>query len=238
MTIPAHYRFLIMSDDSFIREVEEELRSDQLKSFWDSYKYLIIGGAVAIVVVTAGLRYWDYRTQTISGESGSRFIDAVELSNDGKHDEAIAALQKLAEDGHGQYPALAKIRLAAEYAKNGKPDEGIAAFDSIANDTAFDETLRNVARLRAGLLLVDHGSYDQVADRLQSMADTGKSFRHSAREGLGLSAWKAKDYKQALIWFEAISEDVSAPAGVRQRAAIMLELLAGVGVEPEKTQEG
>lgn len=222
-----------MSDDSFIREVEEELRSDKLNSFWANYKYLVIGGAVAIVVGTAGHGIWDSQVQTKAGASGSRFIEAVELSNDGQHDQAIEALEALAADGYGQYPALAKIRLAAEYAKQGNPEDAVAAFDSIANDTAFNETLRDVARLRAGLLLVDHGTYANVAERLQAMADTGKSFRHSAREGLGLAAWKAADFKQALIWFDAISQDNSAPDGVRQRATIMLELLAGEGFVPD-----
>ncbi len=227
-----------MSDDSFIREVEDELRSDKLNTFWSKYKVLIIGGAAAIVLGTAGKQGWDYWQNSVSAASGDRFIEAVELSNDGKHDEAISALEALSGDGSGQYPALAKIRLAAEYAKNGDPEKAVEAFDTISDDTSFDDSLRNVARLRSGLLLVDHGSYDQVSDRLLSMADTGKSFRHSAREGLGLAAWKAKDYKQALIWFQAIIDDIQAPAGVRERANIMMQLLAGQGVKPEETQEG
>ena len=101
---------------------------------------------------------------------------------------------------------------------------------------SFDETLRDVAQLRAGLLLVDHGTYDQVADRLETMADTGKAFRHSAREGLGLAAWKAEKYPESLIWFTAIEEDIEAPQGVRQRTNILLELLKGKGFTAEPPQ--
>lgn len=227
-----------MSDESFIREVEEELRSDQLKGFWEKYKFFIIGGAIAIVVATAGYRYWDFRSQSIAAESGARFLEAIDLSNEGKHEDAIAALEGLVADGSGQYPALAKIRLAAELSKSGDQEKAVEAFDTIANDTGFDETLRNVARLRAGLLLVDTGTYDQVADRLQSMADTGKSFRHSAREGLGLSAWKHKRHEDALVWYQSIVEDQAAPGGVRDRAELMMELLAGQGFKPEETQQG
>lgn len=227
-----------MSDESFIREVEEELRSDRLKTFWEKYKVLIVVGAIAIVVGTAGYRFWEFRQGTQAAQSGTEFLAAIELSNDGNHDEAIAALEALTNEGSGQYPALAKIRLAAEFAKNGDPQKAIEAFDTIANDTGFDETLRNVARLRSGLLLVDQGSYDQVADRLQSMADTGQAFRHSAREGLGLAAWKVERFDDAVVWFQAIVEDQSAPGGVRERARIMLDLLAGEGVTPAETQEG
>ena len=79
--------------------------------------------------------------------------------------------------------------------------------------------------------MVDHGSYDQVADRLESMAGTGHAFRHSAREGLGLAAWKANDLKQTYKWFNAVSEDVATPSGVRARVQVMLSLLAGKGVD-------
>ncbi len=218
-----------MSDDSFIREVDEELRSDQFKGFWDKYKWLVIGGAVAIVVGTASYRGWISYSERIAGESGDRFLEAVELSNDGKHEEAIAVLEKLGVEGVGEYPALAKIRLAAEYAKQGNNDQAVEAFDSIAGDNSFDETLRNVARLRAGLLLVDHGSYEEVTGRLQSMSNTGQPFRHSAREGLGLSAWKHKKYEDSLRWYTAVAEDAQAPGGIRERARLMLQLLAGKG---------
>ena len=36
-----------MSEESFIREVDEELRSDQVRKFWDRYKWLVIGVAVS-----------------------------------------------------------------------------------------------------------------------------------------------------------------------------------------------
>lgn len=226
-----------MSDDSFMREVEDELRSDKVSDFWKKYKLLVIGGAIAIVLGTAGSGFYTSYSQNVAGESGDQFLSAIELSNDGKHDEAIAQLETLGKEGVGQYPALAQIRLASEFSKKGEPDKAVEAFDAIANDTNFDDTLRNVARLRAGLLLVDSGTYDQVSDRLQSMSETGKSFRHSARDGLGLSAWKHEQYKNALVWFQAISEDQGSPNGIRQRAGLMLQLLAGKGFVPDEPKE-
>jgi len=221
-----------MSDDSFIREVDEELRSDQAKHFWDKYKWLVIIGAVSIVAATAGYNFWTSYNDKIAGASGDRFLEAVDLSNDGKHDEAIEVLEALGKDGVGEYPALAKIRLAAEYARKDDPAKAVEAFDSITNDAGFDPVLRNVATLRAGLLQVDHGTYEDVSTRLQPMAETGKPFRHSAREGLGLSAWKHGKYDDAQLWFTTIMEDAGSPSGIRARASIMLQLLAGKGVKP------
>ena len=44
-----------MSDDSFIREVNEELRQDQAKALWDRYGPIVLGIAVAVVLATASL---------------------------------------------------------------------------------------------------------------------------------------------------------------------------------------
>ena len=49
-----------MSDDSFIREVEEELRSDRLKKVWNQFGAFIIGAAIVIVVATAAWRGSEY----------------------------------------------------------------------------------------------------------------------------------------------------------------------------------
>ncbi len=219
-----------MSDDSFIREVDEELRSERMKSIWSRFGNVIIGIAVLIVLLTAGYRGWQYYTEQQAAKSGDSFLAAIELSNDGKHDEAIATLEELGNTGHGQYPALAKIRIAAELAKKGEVDAAVAAFDEISSDSNFDTALRDIANLRAGLLLVDTGTFEEVSRRLEPLAETGKSFRHSAREGLGLVAWREKRFKDAYKWFQTIRSDVAAPSGVRTRATVMLELLAGEGV--------
>ncbi len=220
-----------MSDDSFIREVDEELRSDRMQAIWSRFGNVIIGIAVLIVVLTASYRGWQYYSEEQAAKSGDAFLAAIELSNEGKHEEAIAALEELGKSGSGQYPALAKIRIAGVLAQKADIDEAVKAFDAIAADSGFDQTLRKVAKLRAGLLLVDTSGYDEVLSRLEAMADSGESFRHSAREGLGLSAWKENRSKDAYKWFKTITDDIGAPNGVRSRAAMMLELLAGKGVD-------
>ena len=42
-----------MSDDSFIREVNEELRQDQLHNLWKRYGALAIAAAVVVVLAAA-----------------------------------------------------------------------------------------------------------------------------------------------------------------------------------------
>ena len=55
-----------MSDTEFIRDVDEELRRDQMKSLWDRYGLYVIGAAVLIVALTAGYRGWDAWQRSLS----------------------------------------------------------------------------------------------------------------------------------------------------------------------------
>src|SRR5690554_4621751 len=115
-----------MSDDSFIREVEEELRSDRLKGFWDRFGTIIIGIAVLIVVATAGYRGYEYYSQTQASASGDRFLAALNLANEGKPDEALSVLQALEADGYGAYPVLARMRAATVLQEKGDTEGAVA----------------------------------------------------------------------------------------------------------------
>ena len=225
-----------MSDDSFIREVDEELRHDQAKELWQRYGNWIIGAAVAIVVATAGFRGWEYYSNSVAAKSGDQFMQAIALSNDGNHDKAILSLEKLVADGSGQYPALAKLRIASELASRGDSAKAIESYDQIDEDTSFNESFRSIARLRAGLLAVDLQDLDDVTMRLQEMAGAGLPFRHSAREGLGLANLKAGKLQEALKWFEAIVNDADAGTNIRGRANIMRDLLIGKGITTTKAE--
>ena len=221
-----------MADDSFIREVNEEIRKDQAKALWDRYGPMLIGAALLVIVATAafvGYRYWDEGRANTSGDA---FSQALKLANDGKSDEAIAALDKLEKDGYGAYPLLARMRAATVKADKGDIDAAVKDFDAVAADTDIPGSLRDMARLRAGLLLVDHGSFADVSARVEPLTADTNALRHSAREALGLAAWKQGKAQDALKLFDQIAADDAAPRNLRQRATLMSELIRGSGTAP------
>lgn|SRR5690554_5527245 len=218
-----------MSDDSFIREVNEELRQDQFKALWNRYGTLIIGVAVAVVLATAAYVGYKYWTTNRANQAGDTFAQALDLAAEGKSDEALAQLSELRENGPGTYPVLAQLREATLLADEGKATEAVAAFDAVANNSSAPAALRDMARLRSGLLLVDHGSYADVSARVEQLTSDSNPVRHSAREVLALSAWKEGNRDTALSLFGQIIDDGDAPAGVRQRAEMMSDLISGSG---------
>ena len=218
-----------MSDDSFIREVDEELRTERFQEFWKKYGKITIGVAVAIVVVTAGYRYYEYYTAKQAADAGDAFMAAVTLAQEGKQDEALAAFEKIQEGGSKSYQSLALMRGASELAKAGNIDEAVKKFDQIANDASAEENLRAIARIRAAMLLVDSGTVTDVESRVSPLSAPGAPYRASAREALGLAYYKAGDLENAFKQFDSLADDTETPSALAQRTRIILDLIASKG---------
>ncbi len=218
-----------MSDDSFIREVNDEIRREKAQVLWDRFGPALLGLAILVVLGTAvfvGYRYWD---ESRANRSGDAFSEALKLANDGKNDEALTALEQLEKDGYGAYPLLARMRAATVKADKGDFAAAVADFDGVAADTAIPQGIRDMARLRAALVLVDNGSLADVSSRVEALTSDNNTLRHTAREALGLAAWKAGKAQDALKLFDQIAADDGAPRNARQRATLMSELIRGSG---------
>ncbi|MEP1209172.1 MAG: tetratricopeptide repeat protein [Rhizobiaceae bacterium] len=218
-----------MSDDSFIREVDEELRTERFQDFWNKYGKLAIAIAVAIVLATAGYRFYDYYTSKQAADAGDAFMAAVNLAQEGKQDEALAAFEKLEDQGSVTYQSLAQMRGASELAKSGNVEEAVKKFDAISANASVDDNLRSIARIRAAMLLVDTGSVSDVESRVSPLSAPGAPYRASAREALGLAYYKAGDLENAFKQFNSLVDDGETPQALSQRTRIMMDLIASKG---------
>src|SRR5690606_2108469 len=171
-----------MSDDNFIREVNDEIRKDKAKAIWDRYGPALIAAVVLIILGTAayvGYRYWD---ELRANRAGDAYSQALVLADSGRNDEALAAFAQLEKDGYGAYPLLARMRAATVKADKGDVDAAVKDFDAVAADASIPAVLRDMAKLRAALLLVDHGSFADVSSRVEALTADTNPLRHSARE--------------------------------------------------------
>ncbi|APO75605.1 hypothetical protein AM571_CH02800 [Rhizobium etli 8C-3] len=223
---------MAFNDDSFIREVNEELRSDQMKGAWRRFGRYVIAIAVLIVVGTAGKVAFDYWDDNRSSGTGDQFLAAMKLADENKSDEALAALATLEKEGHGAYPVLARMRAASVRAQKGDNAAAISDFEAIGKDQSVPEAVRDAARMRAGWLLIENGTYEQVSGAVEDMAIPANAFRHSAREALGLAAYKAGNMAQARQWYQAIADDAASPRNIANRAQIMLDNITASGKAP------
>jgi hypothetical protein len=210
------------------QEVDEEIRREQLKRLWERYGNFIIAACVLVVVGVGAWRGYEWWEAKKAAENGAAFEQAVTLAESGKQQEAEAAFAKLATDGSTGYRVLARLREAAELARTDRK-ASVAAYDGIAGDRSVGQVIQDLAALRAGYLLVDTASYGDMRARLEPLAGPERTFRHSARELLALSAWRGGEIGAARQWTEAIMTDPHTPPGLRSRAEVLSELITSSG---------
>jgi len=220
------------------REVDEDLRREQFRKAWKRWAPYVYGAAFLIVAAVSGYKLWEYVRDAQAQATGDRFIAALNLSADGEYEQAIDALESIVEDGSGGYPILARMRVAADEAAHGNTEAAIAHYDTIAADGAVPTEIRNIAALRAAMLVVDRVDFADLTRRIGDLATVGNPWRHTAREILGLGAWRAGDYAAAEKYFADINNDQETPDDMRNRSRLMLTLIAAASPDSTEANEG
>ncbi len=208
-------------------EVDEEVRREQLKKLWDRYSIYIIAAALLIIAAVAGWRGYEYLEAQKAAEAGAAFDAALDLAEQNKHDEAQAAFDKLAATAPAGYRMLARLRAAGEAAARD-PQAGAKMYDELAADRSIGTEQQDLARIRAAGLLLDTDSYPNMLQRLDAASKPEATFRHTARELLALSAWRANDITATRQWLDMIASDGDTPAAMRSRAEALQALLPPV----------
>lgn len=147
-------------------DLEEQEQLDQLKHFWKSYGNLITWVLIAVFGAIAawnGYQYWQRR----QAAQAAAMHDEVERS---AQSQDLARLERALADmkerfGGTTYAQQAGLLAARTFHDKGKADAAKTALTWVA-ETASDEGLRAVARLRLAALLVDDKAYDAALKQL------------------------------------------------------------------------
>jgi hypothetical protein len=214
----------VLSD--IFREVEEDIRREQFKNLWDKYGLFVIGLAVAIVVIASASVGWRAYTKSQNEEMSAQYEAVAKAAETQLAPDAAAAFGALAAEGHGGYAVLAQMRQAEALQTAGDYKAAVAAYDAMASSAKAPQILRELAQLKAALILVDTASYEDIKLRLAPLTTEKGAWRNLAREAIGLSAYKAGSFVDAQKLFASIIEDSEAPAGLRERAHAMQALIA------------
>jgi len=225
-----------MSEETIFREVDEELRRDRMRTGWRRYGPYLIGAAVLVVLLVAANEGWNWWQNSNSARSSDQFYAALDLENGGDLAGAQKALDQLVAQGSGQYPVLAKFKLAGLLAAQGKKDEALAAYDALASG-AGNQRLKNLALLLGANTLVDKGDVAGVKQRVQGLFAPDEPLRNSAHETLGLAQYKANDLNGARDSFEAVINDPAASQEARGRLQLYLAQLVAQGATPPATAQ-
>ena len=212
-----------MSD--IFREIDEELRRDNLLKLWSRYGRYIIAIAVFALVVAGGFVAWRDHQLSERRAQSTRYAGALTLAREGKEADAVKVFAAIAHEGGG-YAILAAFEEAALLAKSGDREAAVAAYDRIAAASEFDSDLRGLAVLLSVMQRMPEADAQTTIDRLAPLTASGNPWRPSAIELTALARLKLQDKSGALALFKSLADDPATPQSLRARAAEMATALA------------
>lgn len=221
---------MVDKNDSLLREVEDELRQEQLKKLWTAYGKYVISAAVAFVAGVAIYQQVQSSRIAAAEQAGGRYEAARRLAADNKAAEAAAAFAAIAKDGPAGYAALARLQTAASAVKADKTSDAVAAYDAVAADSNADTVLRDFARMQAAALRLAEADWTEMQNRLYALTDERNSFRASARELLGLAAQKAGRADEARKLYLQVLSDGKSSQALKDRVSGYLSAIVAADI--------
>ncbi len=210
-----------MSD--IMHEINEDMRRQQLREFWEENQLWIIGGIVLAIVATAALTFWRGHVTERNQAATSVLMSTLKTP-------APEKLAALGPAGEASLPAkdlaaLAQLAAAHEYLKKNDTTAALAAYEALANKRGVDGKWRDLARLYAVSLKIDGGNTDATLEKeLADLAGAKNPWRFTAMEMQALLLARQGKMKEAAEKLALISGDALAPQDARTRAFTLHEL--------------
>ncbi len=216
------------TDTGLIREIDEELRQDQLTQLWKQYGMYIIGGAAMIVASVSGYKGWESYDLSQRETLGTRYLAANSIALEGDLAGALAQFAAIARDGTAGYKSLSQFRSAGLLAQNGDFGAAALSYSALASDPVTPDSYRELATLLAALNQIS-ASEDPgpVAGSLMDISQGASVWRYAAQEISAMAYIGAGDVDKANEVLSRLISDQSTPQGIRTRAEELLAVVTG-----------
>ena len=213
-----------MSDtDSFIDEVTEEVRKDQLYGYLRRYGWIAVLVILAIVGGTAFNEYRQAQQRAAAEQLGDALIAALQEPDAASRAGALEAVDPQSPGG----TAVRDFLLAAEETAAGRTDAAVATLDGISANGELPEIYRQIASFKALTLQGTALSVEERRLSFESLARPDAPLRLLAIEQLALIDIEEGDTDAAIARLRDLVLDAEATTDLQQRARQAIVALGG-----------
>jgi hypothetical protein len=207
------------------REIDEELRRDNLLKLWSRYGRYVIAAAAVALAIAGGIVVWRNHLRSEREAQSLQYASAFSLVAAGKNADAAKVFAEIAKEGGG-YAVLAPFEEAAVLAKSGDEKGAIAVYDRLARESDIDPVFRDLARLLAVMHELPVKDPKTLVARLRRLTAPDNPWRPTALELTAIADMDAGDKTGALAIYKELAADPTTPGRLRARAAQMTAALS------------
>jgi hypothetical protein len=214
------------TNEAFLREVDDELRRDQLTTFWERWGVWLIVGIVGALALFGGYLYWQHHQNQAAGADGEKLQAVYDSLGANQPAQAAKPLAELAGSGRPGYRAAAEFTQADILLQKNDFKGAAAKFAAVAADTSLADPFRNLALIRQTAAEFDTLKPQVVIERLRPLAVTGNPWFGSAGEMVAIAYLRSGRRDLAATMFSQVARDNDVPDSIRQRAVQMAGTMA------------
>lgn len=214
--------------DTFVREVDENLRRDQMRDFFKAYGGWLTAAVIIFLAASGGFIWWKQHQVTVHEQQVEKLAQVYKDAGAGKISQLPQQLDELSKSRSKGVRAQARFVRAALALQQGDQKTAVATFKALASDTSLPAPYRNAALIRQTELEFDQLQPQEIVARLQPLAKPGEPWFGSAGEMTALAMIKEGKKPEAGQLFAAIARDNSVPETIRTRA---VQIAGSLGVD-------
>ena len=215
-------------NETFLREVDENLRRDRASDFAKRYAKWFIAALVLFLLASGGWIYWQYYQRQQSERDVEQLAELYKNIGTGNLTGAPQKLDELTKSDHAAVRASALFTRAAVAIEQNDLKLATAKFREAAEDDDLPKPYRDAALIRQTALEFDSLKPEEVIARLQPLAKAGEPWFGSAGEMTALALIKQGNKAEAGRLYVAIAKDNTVPDTIRDRA---VEIASCLGVD-------
>lgn len=204
--------------ETFVREVDENLRRDQLRDFFKTHGSWLVVAVVLFLGASGGFIWWKQHAVQRSGAEVEKLAEIYKDIGSGNMTQAPQQLDELSKSGSKSVRASALFARAALALQQSDTKLATSTYKSIADDSSLPQPYRDAALIRQTALEFDQLQPQDVISRLQPLAKPGEPWFGTAGEMSALALIKQGKNQEAGQLFAAIAKDNSVPEAIRARA--------------------
>jgi hypothetical protein len=216
------------TNETFLREVDENLRRDQLRDFFRDNGPWLIAAVIIFLAVSGGLIWWKQHQVQKHEDQVEKLAQVYKDVGSGSMGQAPQQLDELSSSGSKAVRASAQFARAAVALQQGDTKQATATYTAIASDDSLPAPYRDAALIRQTALQFDQLKPQEIIARLAPLAKPGEPWFGTAGEMTALAMMKQGNNQQAGQLFAAIARDQTVPDATRARA---VQVASSLGID-------
>ena len=212
-------------DEILMREIDEAVRQDDTKEFFQKYGLPLGAGVTLLLVGLFGYWWWDSTTEAgleVQSETIISAFDSVDVRDFAGADEKAGGL---IEDGSIGARNTARMIQATNALEQDDRVKATELYTAIAADADAPQALRDLATIREVTINFDDREPADNIAKLAPLTVPGNAFFASAGELTAIAHLQSGDRAAAGKLFGELAQDENVPETLRERARQMAGLL-------------